>query len=813
VAQQDPPPYLRELLTQDTGSEHAQEDGRNATDPIHFRANMRAYNLSFQFTSINCREDQRQWRGVNHSWYQIHGQVFHLQGVLEPSDKMKAMWAQLYFFDPDFAARRRVQNMTSIIVDFKPRPRIMRRLHKMMLENNELVQVYLGAHQMLEQARADRSGLHHVRVGCDMKLVIDSSQDQRRYNAPTANESIAAFLPDINVDDVALFDSANESRKKGRQGLSLILRLRNPEQGRTSYEFIRHGHPAYMPLAYPLLFPFGKSTEYSMADKRLESDGQQSDKNAQAMHHYSARLHTREGEFNTVLRGRRVLQQYVVDAWVAVESFRLDFIRYNQDKIRAETYQTLADQNARDVVDPSKLGSRVILPATVRNSDRWMQQRYLDSMAIVAYYGKPTFFITFTANPTWEEVTKSLPEQGYKWIDAPEIVARVYEMKLKALLQDLKEAFGHQVGIVRTIEYQKRGVPHCHILLFIEDGVRIFSDAALVDQVISAEIPDPVQEPELYAVVTGQLMHGPCGIANPVMSCMKEDKTGRLVCSKGYPKQFREETVMREDSYPDYRRRQDGRTVQKGGVELDNRHVVPYSPFLARRYLAHINVEMLADVNAVKYIHKYVYKGVDKATMDLKDGNTSIEQDEIHQYISGRWVGACQACWELFSFKVHEERPAVMRLAVHLPNQQSVVFSEDNTDQDWDAILERNASTTLTAWFRANSEDLEAHNTPYLRFPNRYVWNVKQKSWSRRQRGFSIGRLQHVMPQQIDLYSLYVLLTSDSCKGATSFQALRTVNGHVHASFRLAAEARGLMPDGKEWKVFFSHIKDWVVGR
>jgi hypothetical protein len=71
-------------------------------------------------------------------------------------------------------------------------------------------------------------------------------------------------------------------------------------------------------------------------------------------------------------------------------------------------------------------------------------------------------------------------------------------------------------------------------------------------------------------------------------------------------------------------------------VELNNRHVMPYSPFLTQRYLTHINVEMLTDVNTVKYIHKYVYKGVDKATMDLKDGNTSIEQDEIYQYISGR---------------------------------------------------------------------------------------------------------------------------------------------------------------------------------
>jgi hypothetical protein len=95
-------------------------------------------------------------------------------------------------------------------------------------------------------------------------------------------------------------------------------------------------------------------------------------------------------------------------------------------------------------------------------------------------------------------------------------------------------------------------VPHCYILLFIKDRVCIFSNVALVDQVISVEIPNPVQDPELYVMVTGQLIHSLYGIINPVMSCIKEDKTGRLVYSKGYLKQFQEETVMYKDSYPDY---------------------------------------------------------------------------------------------------------------------------------------------------------------------------------------------------------------------------------------------------------------------
>jgi hypothetical protein len=51
-------------------------------------------------------------------------------------------------------------------------------------------------------------------------------------------------------------------------------------------------------------------------------------------------------------------------------------------------------------------------------------------------------------------------------------------------------------------------------------------------------------------------------------------------CRFRYPRQFNPETQQGKDSYPLYRRRDDGQHVKIRGAELDNRWVVPYNPGL-----------------------------------------------------------------------------------------------------------------------------------------------------------------------------------------------------------------------------------------
>jgi hypothetical protein len=80
---------------------------------------------------------------------------------------------------------------------------------------------------------------------------------------------------------------------------------------------------------------------------------------------------------------------------------------------------------------------------------------------------------------------------------------------------------------------------------------------------------------------------------------------------------------MDDNSYPRYRRRDNGQTFVKGGFEYDNRWIVPYNPYLSARYAAHINVEIASTITAVKYLYKYIYKGSDRATAEAKEKTTN----------------------------------------------------------------------------------------------------------------------------------------------------------------------------------------------
>ena len=110
--------------------------------------------------------------------------------------------------------------------------------------------------------------------------------------------------------------------------------------------------------------------------------------------------------------------------------------------------------------------------------------------------------------------------------------------------------------------------------------------------------------PKAYETVKRHNIHGPCGQYNKSSPCMINGK-----CSKRYPKEFISSTTEDENGYPRYKRR-DNIHFNIGKQKLNNSWVVPHNLFLSAKYVCQINVEICSKVKAVKYLCKYVYKGI-----------------------------------------------------------------------------------------------------------------------------------------------------------------------------------------------------------
>ncbi|KAH9146806.1 hypothetical protein AeRB84_009351, partial [Aphanomyces euteiches] len=83
----------------------------------------------------------------------------------------------------------------------------------------------------------------------------------------------------------------------------------------------------------------------------------------------------------------------------------------------------------------------------------------------------------------------------------------MFRLKLLAIEAVLtKGILGRQGTHVRSVEFQKRGLPHAHILVIFSGDDKI-KTAADIDSIISAEIPDKEKNPRLHKIVTTCMIH------------------------------------------------------------------------------------------------------------------------------------------------------------------------------------------------------------------------------------------------------------------------------------------------------------------
>ncbi|XP_023159393.1 uncharacterized protein LOC101459168 [Ceratitis capitata] len=644
------------------------------TDPDSnvFLKSIRRFNSCFQMTSFGATEIVQNTNANGqqfNSTFKIRCQVYHKMGSLLPMSNKPHKFLQIYFMggeDSGNALANRVNarcdynNLDSLYAR-----RIASELDALLNEHNELLKIFKSH---MHQLQSD----NHVIVIIPDKT--PAGEHIRRFNAPV-------------VDDVAgiMVGDCTAARE-------IVIRRRN-----NNLQFIADAHRSYDALQYPLIFWKGQDGYCINIKQRDPVSGAKTNKNVSSKDYYAYRLTIRRGLDNVILRCRELCQQFMVDMYAKIESERLRYLRYNQQKLRAEGFIHLLDA-INNNADVGEIGNHVILPSSYVGSPRHMQEYIQDALTLVREYGRPCLFITFTCNPKWPEITSLLlPGQNAK--HRHDIKARVFRQKLKSLISfiTISHVFGPTRCWMYSVEWQKRGLPHAHILVWFIDKIR----PEEIDSIISAEIPDPSTDQLLFDIVTTNMIHGPCGALNNSSPCLADGK-----CTKNVPKDFTNHTVTNVDRYPIYRRR----NPENGGtpfiknfintdIDIGNRWVVPYSPLLSKTYNAHINVEFCSSVKGIKYVCKYVHKGSDMALFRVETSNVNAppvnKNDEITLYQFGRYISSNEAAWRIFGFPIHERDPAVVQLAIHLENGQCVFFTNDTA-------IDRAINppkTTLTAFF------------------------------------------------------------------------------------------------------------------
>lgn len=172
------------------------------------------------------------------------------------------------------------------------------------------------------------------------------------------------------------------------------------------------------------------------------------------------------------------------------------------------------------------------------------------------------------------------------------------------------DIFGTCVTYVQFVEFEKGGLLHAQCIFSLNEADKEkLLEPEHVDALISTEIPcknDPIHRKS----VLSHMIHDPFEKENPSAVCVKEE-----CCTKGFPKQFREE-IRKEDDvgsqyYVNLKRTSQGhgrekdfrRTlIHKGtssfhkNIPADNSRVVSYNPHLLRMFVLHIYVEICLSI-------------------------------------------------------------------------------------------------------------------------------------------------------------------------------------------------------------------------
>uniref|UniRef100_A0AC34FHG3 ATP-dependent DNA helicase n=1 Tax=Panagrolaimus sp. ES5 TaxID=591445 RepID=A0AC34FHG3_9BILA len=519
----------------------------------------------------------------------LNGNFVHNASDLNPPEGKTRKFGQVYVVDLEEGEDAVEKNSKQ----FKLDDRISKLLMKMISETHVFAPLFKQGSEILAKAIEDAAA--EGKEIPNFRLIIVDAREEKNFTAadPTIHPHRAEKPKNELIGMIWCNDDGEPPEYKG-----IWL---NGRDGKTHY--VPYYSSNIDALCYPLLFPHGTQLYHNSMplNKTIKAEAQKQTKkevmnedvevsDIEVERHINGSEDEDEEDedmpINTAavkgpksreFASRRQVYRYHLyprrkknfkqDHWLwskgpLADAFLIDIIcrtercalnaakrKIQQSKKRFTTSKELRRYIEKTYLKGKKLGSLFTIPSSFKGGRKYMQKAYSDIMTIIDNTDLPAWFITFTGNPKWLEIVRNI-RNGQNRSD---VKCRVFMAKAQEFLDDLlkRNVMGKVQAYHAVMEFQKRGMPHLHVILIMEEKVT----AEDVDSFISAcipDLPDPKdnseaakQQRRLHGVVVRNQIH----LCNENSGCQVDG-----VCTKGYKKPFVLSTVIHSHKPAEYER-------------------------------------------------------------------------------------------------------------------------------------------------------------------------------------------------------------------------------------------------------------------
>ena len=437
----------------------------------------------------------------------------------------------------------------------------------------------------------------------------ESIDETTKHIIEVSNTATTRMLEKATKDDVASFQAYTIRNLDNKlsptsdiEQYKLLSVREDPIDNRQQYLDI---------MCFPVLFPTGKFGKFHPRQEKLSHS-----------EYIKSRLLNKDSRF-------RKDAQYVFYLLWQKEMRELSAGVYNllkSSRRRAMSVSKLLD--SIEASDECLEANLCTMLQSVRGTKQYWFIRNSELKCMIREWGSPTLFLTFScAEYESPDITEYLRRVnnvsshyniGKLCTEDPISVSRKFSLKFHAFFRKVLlngEVLGKVDHFYWKKEYQARGAPHYHVLVWIRDAPVIGKDdpdkiLTWIQERITCHIPDKNSSPELYQLVTRYQLHKCSAYCKRRRKCGKNTFITR--CRFGFPRPVCDSAKLNpvQESL-----KSKSKIYQLIRTDSEVR-VNDYNPLLLLLWKANIDIQFVAESSLAlaHYVSGYVTKA-EKSSM------------------------------------------------------------------------------------------------------------------------------------------------------------------------------------------------------